>query len=75
MQQQLVLHNDEGGKYLNRAEAAENLGIAKSTINYWNKRNNLSVKRDEMGKVIYDDELMGKLKEIKDTAKLIRKEK
>ena len=28
-----------------------------------------------MGKVIYDDELMGKLKEIKDTAKLIRKEK
>ncbi|KAA0787470.1 MerR family transcriptional regulator [Bacillus sp. BB56-3] len=75
MQQQLVLHNDEGGKYLNRAEAAENLGIAKSTINYWIKRNNLSVKRDEMGKVIYDDELMGKLKEIKDTAKLIRKEK
>ncbi len=75
MQQQLVLQNDEGGKYLSRAEAAENLGIAKSTINYWIKRNNLSVKRDEMGKVIYDDELMGKLKEIKDTAKLIRKER
>ena len=51
MQQQLVLHNDEGGKYLNRAEAAENLGIAKSTINYWNKRNNLSVKGMKWGRL------------------------
>ena len=44
MQQQLVLHNDEGRKYLNRTEVAGTLGIGKSTISYWIKRNNLSVK-------------------------------
>ena len=59
MQQQLVLHNNEGRKYLNRTEVAETLGIGKSTISYWIKRNNLSVKRDEMGKIIFDDELIG----------------
>ncbi|MFL0490535.1 MULTISPECIES: MerR family transcriptional regulator [Bacillus] len=75
MQQQLVLHNDEGRKYLNRTEVAGTLGIGKSTISYWIKRNNLSVKRDEMGKIIFDDELIGKLKEIKDTVKPIKREK
>ncbi|PFN09321.1 MerR family transcriptional regulator [Bacillus cereus] len=75
IQQQLVLHNDEGRKRLNRTEVAKTLGIGKSTISYWIKRDNLSVKRDEKDNIIFDNELIGKLKGIKETARSIKKTK
>ncbi|KXY11474.1 MerR family transcriptional regulator [Bacillus sp. FSL K6-0067] len=67
--QQLVLYDDEIKK-LNRTEVAKMLGIGKSTISYWIKQYNISVKRDSKGHIIFDDNLIGEFIKIKDKDKV-----
>ncbi|PHE41181.1 hypothetical protein COF51_00045 [Bacillus pseudomycoides] len=70
---QLALDDSENIKRVSRAEVAGLLGIGNSTINYWIKRYDIPVKRDEKGYVTFDDELIGRLKEIKEKTRSIRK--
>ncbi|MGG4557534.1 MerR family transcriptional regulator [Bacillus toyonensis] len=63
---QLALEDSENIKRVKRSEVAKTLGIGTSTINYWIGRYNLSVKKDRKGYTILDDELIARLKEIKE---------
>ncbi|PRT03158.1 hypothetical protein C6356_23965 [Bacillus wiedmannii] len=63
---QLALDDSENIKRLKRSEVAKMLGTSGSTINYWIRRYNLSVEKDRKGYTILDDELVARLKEIKE---------
>lgn len=63
---QLALDDSENIKRVKRSEVAKMLGIGNSTVNFWIRRYNLSVKKDRKGYTIFDDELITRLKEVKE---------